>query len=502
MSESGVQYIRRPVAPLALSQVCTAVDLPGLAGVVTGVTLDSRAVIPGDLYAALPGEKTHGARFAAQAVGSGAAAVLTDPAGSDLAGRLSVPTLVVADPRAVLGEVSALVYGHPARRLQTFAVTGTNGKTTVTYMLAAALRALGVPTGLIGTTGTWVGNDRLATVRTTPEAPDVQAILALMVDSGLRAVAMEVSSHALVLRRVDGIRFDISAFTNLSPDHLDFHAGMEDYFAAKAGLFTPARSGRAVINVDDDWGRRLASQLDIPHLTYGFAGADWTPETVVSDAEGSHFTAVHAGSAYPVHVGSPGRFNVVNSLAALAMLAEAGFPSRDAAEALATFRGVPGRMQVVRATDPEDRLPVVIVDYAHTPDAVEGALTTVRPLTQGKIWCVLGCGGDRDASKRPAMGRIAAQLSDRVIVTDDNPRSEDAARIRASVLGGARQVPGADPREIGDRHEAIRVAVHGAVAGDTVMVLGKGHETGQEVGCRVLDFDDRVVARDALDTHP
>ncbi len=433
---------------------------------------------------------------------SGAAGILTDRAGSELAGDVSVPTLVVADPRSVLGDVSALVYGHPARRLRTFAVTGTNGKTTVTYMVAAVLRALGVPTGLIGTTGTWIGDDRLATVRTTPEAPDVQAILALMVDSGMHAVAMEVSSHAMVLGRVDGMRFDISAFTNLSPDHMDFHRDMDDYFAAKAGLFTPARSALGVVNVDDSWGRRLASQSPIPHVTYGLASADWTAEDVVSSAEGSDFRVVHGDTAHPVHVGAPGRFNVANALAAVAMLAEAGFPVPEAAAAMASFRGVPGRMEVVRASHPGNRHPVVIVDYAHTPDAVEGALMTVRPLTQGKIWCVLGCGGDRDASKRPAMGRIAAHLSDQVIVTDDNPRSEDPAIIRASVLDGAREVRGADPREIGDRQEAILTAVHAAAPGDTVMLLGKGHETGQEIDGRVFDFDDRLVARQALDSRP
>jgi UDP-N-acetylmuramoyl-L-alanyl-D-glutamate--2,6-diaminopimelate ligase len=489
--------------PVSLPEICRLVGVEAQPGSVTGVTLDSHAVAPGDLYAALPGARTHGARFAADAVRAGAAAILTDPAGLELSGPWEVPTVVCPDPRAVLGAVSAMIYGHPARRLRTFAVTGTNGKTTVTYMLAAALAALSVPTGLIGTTGTWVGTRRLPTLRTTPEAPDVQAILATMVAAGMRAVAMEVSSHALVLGRVDGLQFDVSGFTNLSPDHLDFHADMEDYFSAKAGLFTAQRSRRAVLNVDDRWGRRLAETVTIPAVTYGFAEADWTADLIESDAAGSHFVAVHAGATVPVRVSAPGRFNVANALGALVMLAEAGFDVEDAAQAIAAFGGVPGRMEVVRAgPDPTSDV-VVVVDYAHTPEAVRGALLTMRPLTQGRIWCVLGCGGDRDAIKRPAMGRIAAENADHVVVTDDNPRTEDPAAIRAAVLAGAHQAAAAgEVREIGERGEAIATVVAEAAPGDTVMILGKGHETGQEIAGTIHPFDDRVVAREALERRP
>jgi len=502
VAPSGEQFIREPMPPVSLREICRLVGVQPLPGSVTGVTLDSRAVAPGDLYAALPGAKTHGARFAADAVNAGAAGILTDPAGVALAGPWEVPTVVCPDPRAVLGAVSALVYRHPARGLRTFAVTGTNGKTTVTYMLAAALAALSVPTGLIGTTGTWVGDRRLPTLRTTPEAPDVQAILATMVAAGMRSVAMEVSSHALVLGRVDGLRFDVSGFTNLSPDHLDFHADMQDYFAAKAGLFTEQRSHRAVINVDDSWGRRLARTVTIPVATYGLADADWTADLIESDATGSRFVALHAGAAVPVRVDAPGRFNVANALGALAMLAEAGFDVADAARAIAAFQGVPGRMEVVRPSPDSTPDVVVVVDYAHTPDAVQGALLTMRALTQGKIWCVLGCGGDRDAIKRPAMGRIAAENSDHLVVTDDNPRTEDPAVIRAAVLAGAREVAAGNVREVGDRGEAIATVVAAAQPGDTVMILGKGHETGQEIAGTIHPFDDRVVAREALEHRP
>jgi UDP-N-acetylmuramoyl-L-alanyl-D-glutamate--2,6-diaminopimelate ligase len=493
-------FSRAPVAtPVPLASVCAALGLPVAGGEVTGVTLDSRAVQPGDLYAALPGALTHGARFVPQAVADGASAILTDPAGAALAGECGVPLLVVPDPRGVLGEVSVLVYGHPARALRTFGVTGTNGKTTVTYMLAAALEHLGYPTGLIGTTGTWVSGRRLPTARTTPEAPDVQALMALMVGEGMQALAMEVSSHALVLGRVDGVVFDVAAFTNLSPDHLDFHQTLQEYFEAKAHLFTPGRSVRAVINTDDDWGRLLAARTTVPHTTYALDGpADLRATTIEAGARGARFTIVAGQRQVPAEIAAPGVFNVANALAAVAMMVAAGHDLAAAAGALGAFRGVPGRMEVV---DSGPREPAVIVDYAHTPDAVERALQAVRPLTQGRIWCVLGCGGDRDPAKRPVMGRIAAGVADHLIVTDDNPRSEDPAAIRAAVLDGARQVVGADVVEVGDRAQAIRRAVAAAAATDTVMILGKGHETGQEVAGVVHPFDDRLVAAAELEAR-
>jgi UDP-N-acetylmuramoyl-L-alanyl-D-glutamate--2,6-diaminopimelate ligase len=491
----AAHFSRTPTAPVPLSEVCALLGVPPQEGTVTGVTLSSSVVQPGDLYAALPGAKTHGARFAHEAAGRGAVAVLTDESGRQLLTGLDLPVVVCADPRGRLGDISALVYGHPAQRLRTFGVTGTNGKTTVTYMLAAALQALGEPTGLIGTTGTFLQGRRLPTVRTTPEAPDLQALMALMVASGTRALAMEVSSHALVLGRVDGIRFDLAAFTNLSPDHLDFHGGMDEYYDAKARLFTTQRCSRAVINVDDPWGRRLAAGTEVAHVTYGLsAGATWTARDIRADAAGSAFAAARGDLVLPVRVRAPGVFNVANALAAVVLLVEAGHEPQAAAAALDAFGGVPGRMEVVPGGGG-----TVIVDYAHTPDAVERALLAIRPLTQGKIWCVIGCGGDRDFGKRPAMGRIAAELADHVLITDDNPRSEDPAAIRAAVLAGALAVAGADVREIGDRADAIAAAIRAAAPGDTVMILGKGHETGQEVAGVIHPFDDRQIARDLLE---
>ncbi len=497
VTDAGEAFVREPTPPVGLQQICALLGIDEVSGEVTGVTLSSASVHRGDLYAALPGARTHGARFAEDAVFAGAAAVMTDEDGLGFTSDLPVPVLVCPDPRSVLGAVSALVYGYPARSLRTFGITGTNGKTTVTYMLAAALEALGMRSGLIGTTGTFVGSRRLPTVRTTPEAPDVQALLSIMVGAGMDTVAMEVSSHALALGRVDSVVFDVAAFTNLSPDHLDFHASMREYFDAKASLFTKEHSQRGVVNVDDDWGRELATTAGVPVLTYGLTpDADWTATEIVSHARGSRFRAVHPQGSVQVDVGSPGSFNVANALCALAVLTSSGFEAKDVSEALSAFRGVPGRMEVVTSDNPDE--PAVIVDYAHTPDAVERALSSVRPLTQGKIWCVLGCGGDRDSQKRPVMGRIAAEHADHLIVTDDNPRSEDPAAIRAAVLEGARAVSGADVREEGDRGTAIHDAIAAAGPHDCVMILGKGHEAGQEVAGVIHDFDDRRVARDAL----
>ncbi|MFP5335222.1 MAG: UDP-N-acetylmuramoyl-L-alanyl-D-glutamate--2,6-diaminopimelate ligase [Actinomycetes bacterium] len=474
---------------------------------VGGVTLDSRQVRPGDLYAALPGAHAHGADFAGQAAAAGAVACLTDAAGADDCRDSGLPTLVVGDPRARLGEVAAAVYGTPPPGLLLLGVTGTNGKTTTTYLLEAALRRLGRTTGLVGTVETRVGDERISSVRTTPESPDVHALLAVMHERGVDACAMEVSSHALALHRVDGVVFDVAAFTNLTQDHLDFHADMEDYFAAKASLFTPARSRRGVVCVDDAWGRRLAQQAGVPVVTLATTpgvDADWTAGAVEVAASGgaTGFTLTHrSGRVVRLVSPLPGDFNVANTAVALAVLVEAGVDPAEAAHALAAAGGVPGRMERVRSTSPDE--PLAVVDYAHTPDAVASALRALRPSTGGRLVVVLGAGGDRDAGKRAAMGAAAAAHADLVVVTDDNPRSEDPAAIRAAVLAGARGAAarsGADVVEVGDRAEAITAAVRAAAGpGDTVLVAGKGHETGQEVAGTVHPFDDRAVLRAALE---
>jgi len=498
------------VAPRPLSELAALLDVPvpaGGAGVpggglVSGVTHDSRAVRPGDLYAALPGHRHHGARFADQAVAAGAVAVLTDAAGRGLlaAAAAAVPVLVVPDPRAVLGRVAARVYGDPAADLLLLGVTGTNGKTTTAYLLEAGLRAAGHCTGLLGTVETRLAGQTLPSARTTPEAADLQALLAVLRERGGTAAALEVSSHALALGRVGGLRVDVAAFTNLSQDHLDFHADLEDYFAAKARLFTPEHTAHGVVNVDDPYGRRLVAQAPVPLTTCSPGGArpaDWVVRDLRRGPDGVAFTASGPPGEIPVDLRLVGSFNVANALLALASLVAAGVAPDAAADGLAGLPGVPGRMERVDAGQPF----LALVDYAHTPEAVRTLLTTLRETTTGRLLVVLGCGGDRDQSKRPAMGAAAAALADVAVLTSDNPRSEDPAAILAAMRAGAGEVPAADRAEIQvepDRGRAIARAVALAGPGDTLVVAGRGHEPEQEVAGRLLPFDDREVLRETL----
>ena len=490
--------------------------------VVTGVTLDSRAVVPGDLYAALPGFNVHGARFAADAVAAGAVAVLTDAEGLvELTGPDAaalgpacgpVPVVVTGDPRSVLGDVAAEVYGRPSEHLTMLGITGTNGKTTTAYLVESALRAHGRRTGLIGTVETRIGDERVESERTTPEATDLHALLGLMRERGVDACVMEVSSHALRLHRVDGVVYDVALFTNLSQDHLDFHPSMDDYFGAKASLFTPARSRAAVVCVDDAWGRRLAAEATVPTTTLatrveGSHAADWS----VDAGESGAFTLrEHAtGEALELVSHLPGHFNVANTaLAALALL-RLGLDRAEVEAAMAVAPSVPGRMEVVADGGADG--PRCVVDFAHTPDAVDAALAALRSSTPGRLIAVLGAGGDRDRGKRPAMGAAAARRADVVVVTDDNPRSEEPAEIRTAVIAGADEVVragAARATEIidgGARSSAIAEAIALAVLDtgegrpvDTVVVLGKGHEKGQEIHGVKHPFDDRDAVRVAL----
>ncbi len=489
----------RPSRPprRVLSDLLSAV--PGLRPVglatptdVTGCTLDSRAVRPGDLYAALPGARAHGADFAGQAAAAGATAVLTDPAGAARAQAAGLPVVVADDPRGVLGAVSAWVYDSPAKSMTVLAVTGTNGKTTTAFLLEAGLREAGHITGLLGTVLTRVAGQVLPSVRTTPEAPDLQGLIAVMREQGVTAVAMEVSSHALALGRVDGLLFDLAVFTNLSQDHLDFHADMADYEAAKAQLFTPARSRRGLVNTDDPAGRRLAAARRVPTATYGDSG-DWRAHDIVLRSDGSAFRLVGPGVDLAASVRLPGAFNVANAVAALAALITAGVQADAAVRGVAALPGVPGRMERVDAG--QDFL--ALVDFAHTPEAVRGLLSTVRAATSGRVIVVLGCGGDRDRSKRPLMGRAAAQGADVAVLTSDNPRSEDPQAILAAMAPDA---PAAVVEP--DRRAAIAHAVALARPGDAVVVAGKGHETGQEIAGVVHPFDDRKVLRSLLQQTP
>ncbi|WP_104525378.1 UDP-N-acetylmuramoyl-L-alanyl-D-glutamate--2,6-diaminopimelate ligase [Blastococcus atacamensis] len=496
--------------PLPLSDLADLVGPPvGPAAAgdtpISGVTLASNEVRPGNLYAALPGARTHGVRYAADAVERGAVALLTDPGGRDDAVATGLPVCVVDDPRAVLGPVADRVYGEPSARLTVLGITGTNGKTTTSYLVEAGLAAAGLSTGLIGTVRTQTraadgAVTALPSVRTTPEAPALHALLAGMADDGVSAVVMEVSSHALVQGRVGGVRFAAAGFTNLGRDHLDFHADMEDYFQAKALLFD-GRARVEVVDVDDAYGRRLAERPARRPVTVSStegAVADWTASDVASARGGGSTFVLHGpgGRTWPARLRLPGRFNVANAVLAVALLDGVGVSVEDALTGLAATV-VPGRMEPVHAGQPF----VAVVDYAHTPDAVRTALAALRPDTAGRLITVLGCGGDRDPGKRPDMGAAAAEGSDVLVVTDDNPRSEDPAAIRAAMLAGTSEVPQsrrAEIIEVAGRREALAAAVRLARAGDTLLVAGKGHETGQEVAGTVHPFDDRDVLRELL----
>jgi UDP-N-acetylmuramoyl-L-alanyl-D-glutamate--2,6-diaminopimelate ligase len=505
--------LTRPAHPVSTPLADLASDLGArvlgdATGVsVTGVTLSSQRVVPGDLYAAVAGSRAHGAAYSTQAVGAGAAAILTDEAGADEASAAGVPVLVVDAPRAVLGALAARLYGEPAAALTLMAVTGTQGKTTTTRLLEAGLEGAGIKAAAVGTVGTRIGGRDVKTALTTPEAPDLHALFAVMREQHVRACAMEVSSHALVMGRVDGVVFDVAAFCNLGRDHLDFHADLEDYFSAKASLFTPERARLGLTNIDDEFGRRLLDRATIPMRTFSAAGqdADWRAVDVELRPEGSTFTVVSRRGAR-VEAGVPltGAFNVDNALCAVALAAEAGFDPVPMAAAMARSAGVPGRLERVDLGQGF----LAVVDYAHKPDALVAALEALRPLTRGRLVLVVGAGGDRDTGKRPVMGEVGARLADVLVVTDDNPRSEDPATIRAAILAGAGAVPvpeRADIVEVGSRRDAIRHAIAIAQDGDTVLVAGKGHETGQEIGAgehRVVHpFDDRDEVRTAIEAR-
>ncbi|MBA2415490.1 MAG: UDP-N-acetylmuramoyl-L-alanyl-D-glutamate--2,6-diaminopimelate ligase [Geodermatophilaceae bacterium] len=488
----------RPV-PRRLADLAGVLGLPvppgGEETVVTGVTLDSRAVRAGDLYAALPGANAHGAQFVPQAVQAGAAAVLTDPGGEPVASAGGIPVLVVEDPRARLGEIAVGVYGETS--ITVLGITGTNGKTTVAYLLEAGLAAAGLVTGLIGTVETRIAGVAVPSVRTTPEAPDLHALLAVMAERGVQAMAMEVSSHALAQHRVGGTRFTVGAFTNLSQDHLDFHGDMESYFGAKALLFD-GRCEHEVVNVDDAYGRRLVGPATITVSADGDPAADWRAGDVSTDASGGSSFIVTGpdGLRFEAGVRLPGRFNVANALLALAVLASADVDPVRAAAGIATTT-VPGRMEPVAAGQPFSAL----VDYAHTPEAVSTLLAALRPATAGRLIVVLGCGGDRDQGKRGPMGAAAARGANLLVVTDDNPRSEEPGEIRAAMLRGVEGVTTVDRAEVvevADRRDAIAAAVAAAGPGDTVVVAGKGHEQGQEDHGVVRPFDDRSVLAELI----
>ncbi len=457
--------------------------------VLAGVVHDSRRASTGDLFVAIVGFRTDGHDHVPAAIEAGAAAAVVE---RELA--IDVPQIVVPDARAALAVASAAVYGDPSAELAVVGITGTNGKTTVSYMVESILAAAGLTSAVVGTVGARVAGEDFPLERTTPEADDLQRLLAAAVARDAAAAVVEVSSHALELRRVDGIRFAIGAFTNLSRDHLDFHRTMDAYYEAKASLFVPDRVDQAVICIDDEAGRRIAARGVVPTITVSIE--DPAADVVAGDIEvgtsGSSFVADLDGSG-PVRFAVPvtGRFNVRNALVAATIAIRLGIAPASIAAGLSSLRTIPGRLERV----PGDRH--VVVDYAHTPDAVATVVAAARELTDSRVIVVVGAGGDRDREKRPEMGRAAA-AADIAIITSDNPRSEDPASIVEAVAEGARSVPGAIVVDEPDRRAAIRRAIDIAGPDDLVLILGKGHERGQEIDGVVHPFDDRAVAAEIL----
>nr|WP_231707424.1 UDP-N-acetylmuramoyl-L-alanyl-D-glutamate--2,6-diaminopimelate ligase [Arthrobacter sp. zg-Y919] len=476
----------------------------------TGLTINSREVLPGDLYVGVAGARHHGARFAGAAEAAGASAVLTDEAGLAHLSGLHIPVFVAGEVRRLVGPLAAAVFNSvPAEgpRPTLFGITGTNGKTTTSYFVNSLLQALGRTTGLIGTIEILAGGEAIPSVLTTPESPQVHGLLALMRERNLDAATMEVSSHAITYRRVDGVRFDVAGFTNLTQDHLDLHGSMEEYFAAKAALFQPDRARRAVVTVDDDWGAKMAARAGVPVLTLATDGtgrsADWSVTDVEPRGLGHSFTLRGPeGEQLRVSTALPGTFNVSNAALATVMVLASGVPTDTVQRALAEHDPftveVPGRMQLIGEE------PAAIVDFAHNPDALTRTLASVRrPGGDARVIVVFGATGERDQTKRPLMGAIAARLADVVVVTDDDPHGEDAAAIRADVLRGAEAAKSGEGlpcviEEVAPRAAAIDRAVELARPQDTVLVAGRGHEVWQEVMGENLALDDRVELRQAL----
>jgi UDP-N-acetylmuramoyl-L-alanyl-D-glutamate--2,6-diaminopimelate ligase len=491
---------RIPVATATLLDALPRKTVAGpLPSVVTGLAYDSRKVAPGNLFVAVTGFKQDGRRFIGAALERGAAVVVVE--GADPLVDRPVARVIVPSVREALAQLSDAYFAHPSRALTVIGITGTNGKTTTSLLVDSLLRAQGRVTGVIGTIEYRIGGTARPAGQTTPEALELQSLLAEMAGVGASAVTMEVSSHALALSRVDGVDFDVAVFTNLTQDHLDFHQTLESYRSAKARLFALLAAGHkprrtAVINADDPSGRFMVEGIDVPVLTFGLgAGADVRPRS---------FQSAFAGIAMrvdtprgEVRIDSPlvGEHNVMNLLAAVSVGLALDMDALTIGPALGQVTSVPGRFERVEAGQPF----LVVVDYAHTPDALDRVLTTARKLVTGggRLAVVFGCGGDRDRGKRPLMGGIAARLADRVWVTSDNPRSEKPEAIIAEIVAG---MPAASGKHatVPDRRAAIRAALTSAGPGDVVVIAGKGHETYQIIGAEVLPFDDREVARAVL----
>lgn len=489
----------RPLEPFSMSLTEAASLVNGSIQsekevIFTGIAHRDADIEPGDLFLAIPGIKVHGATFAQNAISRGAVAVLTDLEGAALCD--SHPTIIVSDVRSAGADISASFYRHPTRDIQSIGITGTNGKTTVSTLVYQIFDLAGRETGLIGTVETRIGHEILTSSRTTPEAPELQALVATMRERHMRHLVMEVSSHAIVLNRIKGSHFAVVAFTNLSQDHLDFHGDMESYYAAKASLFTSEFADHAFIFTDTPYGQRLADSVTINVTTLSRTNpkATWHYTNLHTTSSGTEFSVRGAGGILIDSATSLfGGYNLDNLLLALAIATECGIDPVELAAIAPQLSGAPGRLDAVVLGQEFKAL----VDYAHSPDAVSNVLSAAREFTSGKIIAVLGCGGDRDASKRPLMGKALHDGANVAIYTSDNPRSETAADILQAMTAGLDIVE--PSRIIEDRHAAIEYATSLAHAGDTVLILGKGHEVGQEIKGVVTPFDDRLHLAQAIE---
>lgn len=478
---------------MKLTELLADVDVKKIIGAeqlnITGIAFNSMEVRPGNIFVCISGFKTDGHKYAPDAIERGAIAIIAERDMSDL----GVTCIVCDNTRAALAAVAATFYGHPERRFRLIGITGTNGKTTATYLIKSVLESLGRKVGLIGTNQNMIGAEIIPSNHTTPDALELMRLFSRMAEKGAEYVVMEVSSHSLALDRVTACRFDVGAFTNITQDHLDFHETMEKYLEAKGILFGISKAG--VINIDDNGAEYLigCSKCD-RLLTYGIEKeCDLCASEVELSEKGVAFKVAYGGKDYHVELGIPGMFSVYNALTALGCLVSAGIHMDDAVEGLKSARGVKGRVEVVET----NRDFSVIIDYAHTPDGLYNVIKTIRGFCKGRIITLFGCGGDRDAGKRPKMGRIAAELSDYCVVTSDNPRSEDPVAIIEDVVKGV-ECGKCDYKVVVNRFEAIEAALDMAQPNDVVLLAGKGHETYQILADRTIDFDEREIVKKLL----
>lgn len=454
---------------------------------ITGIAYDSRKVKPGDVFVCISGFETDGHKYAGKAVEKGAAAVIAEHAVD-----AGVPTAVVENTRHALSYAADVFYGHPSGKFRLVGVTGTNGKTTTTFLVKSILEKAGHKVGLIGTNKNMIGERELPSERTTPESLELTELFAEMAKEGADFVVMEVSSHSLSLSRVEFCEFDVGAFTNLTQDHLDFHKTMENYLAAKKKLFDMCKTG--VINADDEGGRKILADCSCVSVSYGIdSAADILAGNIDYGAHGVDFDCDALGAAMRIHINTPGRFSVYNALAAVGICTALGISAEDISEGLRSVPGVCGRAEVV----PTGRDYTVMIDYAHTPDGIENILKSIRGFAKGRIVILFGCGGDRDRTKRPKMGRIAGELADFCVVTSDNPRTEDPGEIIKEIIPGVEET-GCPYTVIENRKEAIRYALDNAETGDVILLAGKGHETYQILKSGKIHFDEREIVHEIL----